>query len=451
MDLNIFNQESKAIVENINNYFSSNPKASPREISYEEIMSKMAFWPEYYNFFMNFKFTPFGSTSLDVPEFHKRNINKVTAESSVADYQYNQMNGRFDTRESIVKNFPEVKRFQEAGLEITPHHLFLSNGAVAGISSCIATLCKDTDDEVIIFEPMYPFHLSQVVQKKLVLKSLRMNFNPKSNEFEIDFEGFRKALTPKSKVLILCNPNNPMTKVYTAEEYKKISEIIKDFPDLHVIEDSAYWLYYDDKHQPIPYAVVNPQDFNRTLSVYSGGKMYNVTGLRNGIIIGQPEFFGKLTLNSILESQIPNVFEQIVIKENMATANEPYRNEKSFYEETRKDIVKRGHRVAEELTKLGLKVATVEGSYYLVAYLESLRGKLDKKYYKKLDEKEKETPELDKAFCRMLFLEREVGLMPMSQLYFGENIPDNLVRIAVNRSDADLDLFLNACKDLVKL
>ena len=451
MDLKGFALESQDILADIKRFFASHTDAAPRGVPYDKILNTMAFWPEFYPYFMDFKFAPFGSTSLDVPEFHKKNINKVVAESSVADYQYNQMSGRYDTRESIVKNFPEIKRFQEAGFQITSSNLYLSNGAIAGISSCIANLCKDVNDEVIIFEPMYPFHLGQVISKKLALKSIRMNYNPTANEFEIDYEGLRKALTPKSRVLILCNPNNPTTKVYTAEEYKKISEIIKDFPDLWVIEDSAYFLYHDDTHKPIPYPIVNPQDFNRTLTIYSGGKMYNVTGLRCGIIVGPAEFMGRLILTSVLESQLATVFEQSIIREDVVSANEVYRNGKDFYEETRQDIVQRGKRVAEELEKLGLKVAPVEGSYYLVAYLESLRGKIDEKYYKKLDEKEEETPELDKAFCRMLFSERKVGVMPMSQLYFGENIPDNLVRIAVNRNDEQLDLFISSCKDLIKL
>jgi len=422
-----------------------------KKITKEELNSRLVFcfWPELYPFMSQIKYAPQGSTSLEIPTFHTDNIKKVIKEATVEDYQYNLMEGRIDLRESVLDNFPEVQRFLKAGINLNAENVLISSGAVSGINSTIGRLCENSDDEVLIFEPMYPFHMGKVVLKNLTLKTVRQQYDPQTRKFRIDFEALKKALSPKTKIIIICNPNNPTCKVFTKEEYQQISEIIKDFPNLVVIEDAVYFLYHNDAHQPIPYAVVNPQDFQRTITFYSGGKMYNITGTRLGIALGPEELLAKVAEIYPLEVQCVPVFEQMVIRENLKSANEKNQHGRDFYEETRKDIVRRGKLIEEEVGKLGIKTAIIEGSYYAIFDVEALREEIDRKYYKRLDKPEESTPELDKAFCRMLFLEKKIGLIPLSHLYFGGDVPDNLVRVAINRNDDDLKYLLDSLKRLL--
>ena len=360
-----------------------------------------------------------------------------------------QNNGRQDLRQSVLDNFPEVKRFTEAKIDLTLDNILISSGAVSGIAACIDAFCE-VDDEVILFEPIYPLHLPKIIGKNLTLKTVRMNYNSEISSFEVDYEALRRTLTPKSKVLVLCNPNNPACNVYTKEEYQKISEIIRDYPNLIVVEDSAYFLYYSDDQKPTPFAVVNPQDFHRSVTFYSGGKMYNVTGLRVGIAVGPKDVLARTADIYLTETQLQSAFEQMMIREDMASANEKNEEGIDYYEETRRDVVRRGEFITEELKGCRIKAARDNGTYFILFDVEGMRDYVDEKYYYKMDDSGEKTPELDKAFCRMLYLEKKVGFFPLSQLYFGEKGPDNLVRVSKNRNDADLEYMIKSIKELLE-
>lgn len=296
------NQEPITTLSSTKNSESSETKDSIiSQITREDIMNRMAFWPEIIPLIGQLKYSPFGSTSLDVPTFHTNHIKNLADTASVSDYQYASIQGRPDLLESIVKNFPETKRFNDAGINLTVKNVHCTSGAVSGFGSCIEAFCK-ADEEVILFEPIYPFHAGKVYLRNLTLKTVRLVYNPKINQFELDFEALKKILTPKSRLMIITNPNNPTCKVFSKEEYKKISEIIKDYPNLIVVEDAAYFLYYDEAFKPIPYAVVNPEDFKRAITFYSNGKMYNITGVRLGISFG-PEDLLKKTLRYLYDGR----------------------------------------------------------------------------------------------------------------------------------------------------
>jgi aspartate/methionine/tyrosine aminotransferase len=62
--------------------------------------------------------------------------------------------------------------------------------------------------------------------------------------------------------------------------------MLEEFPNAIVLEDRAYWLYYEDEIVPIPFASINPDNFEKSIAFYSCGKMFNTTGLRIGVGIG---------------------------------------------------------------------------------------------------------------------------------------------------------------------
>jgi len=362
------------------------------------------------------------------------------------------MKGRPDLRRSIIQNFPAIQNFTNAGHKIDEDNILVTIGVIGGIQTMIDSLCKP-DDEIIFFEPIYPNHMGNgIVKGNVRLRTVRMQYNEKINQFEIDYEALKKALNDKTRLIIITSPHNPTAKVFTTEEYLKLTEIFQDYPNLIIIEDCAYFLYYEDGKKPIPFATIKPENFEKTITFYSGGKMYNVTGLRIGIAVGNKKLLSEASSSFAMTFHMAPIFEQMIIRDNMKSANELDGNSRDFYEATRQDINERVKRVQKEFETLDIPLIICEGTYYLLMDIEKFRSKVDEKYMRDLNTGEIVSKELDKAFCRMLYVEKLVGLFPLSVFYFGDNIPDNFVRISVNRNDEDMDYFFNALKAcLIKL
>ena len=426
-------------------------KHKAQNITREEMLERLTFWKELFPYFGEFKFSPYGSSTLQIPEFHTENIRKISYIAKSEEYQYSAMTGKRDLCQSIIDNFPEIKHFKEAGYELNPSNILITAGAVGGINSSIDALCE-ADDEVLLFEPIYPFHMGKILLRKdIKLRTVRMRYNSKINQFEFDYEALKNVLNSKTRLMIITNPHNPTTRVFTKEEYKRISEIIQDYPNLIVLEDAAYFLYYGDEHKLVPFATVNTNNFERTITFYSAGKMYNITGTRLGIAVLSKSLRSKIAAIFPMELHLSASLEQMIIRDDLVSANEKDKDSRDFYEVTRLDIVDRALRVERKLKEYGIKVIDYEGTYYLIFDVESYRGKIEEKYYYLLDEPKKRSNELDKAFCRMLFIDKKVGIFPLFCLYFGEDIPDNFVRVSINRNDADLEIFFDSLEILKKL
>lgn len=96
-----------------------------------------------------------------------------------------------------------------------------------------------------------------------------------------DPEVLRSTLSEKTKVLILNSPHNPTGKCFSLEEQEKITEILKDFPNVVVISDEVYDFLTFDGLKHIPFSSIG-DNWNRTVTIYSGGKLLNATGWKVG-------------------------------------------------------------------------------------------------------------------------------------------------------------------------
>ena len=86
---------------------------------------------------------------------------------------------------------------------------------------------------------------------------------------------------PRVKIVIINTPNNPTGKVFTKEEIGQISAILDDFPHIVTLSDEVYNFLTFDGLKHTPFATVG-NNWNRTISIYSGGKLLNCTGWKIG-------------------------------------------------------------------------------------------------------------------------------------------------------------------------
>jgi aspartate/methionine/tyrosine aminotransferase len=92
-------------------------------------------------------------------------------------------------------------------------------------------------------------------------------------------------MSKKTKLLILNNPHNPTGKCFSMQELRQITKILDNFPECLVISDEVYDFLTYNENTHIPFSTIE-DNWYRTITIYSGGKLLNATGWRIGWAIG---------------------------------------------------------------------------------------------------------------------------------------------------------------------
>ncbi|MCX7909078.1 MAG: aminotransferase class I/II-fold pyridoxal phosphate-dependent enzyme [Ignavibacteria bacterium] len=157
----------------------------------------------------------------------------------------------------------------------------ITAGATESLFSTILALV-DEGDEVILFEPFYDAYLSDVYIAGGIPKFVTMH---KPN-FSFDFKELENAITPKTKAIIINNPNNPSGKVFTYEELITIYELAEKF-NFYIISDEVYEFLTYDNHRHIPILTIDKEK-KRSIMISSTGKTFSMTGWKIGWAIANP-------------------------------------------------------------------------------------------------------------------------------------------------------------------
>ena len=165
--------------------------------------------------------------------------------------------------------------------------LYLTAGGIGGLFSALMSLVEK-GDEVIFFDPSYPLHLSQIHLTQA--KPVFISYDEKNN-WKIDLVKLKKAITAKTKAIILTNPNNPTGTVLSKNEVKKLAEIVIKH-DLILILDEAYeFLTYGKKlFSPLKLAKLR----KNIVLCKSFSKEYAMTGWRIGYVYADKKIISKI-------------------------------------------------------------------------------------------------------------------------------------------------------------
>ena len=102
-------------------------------------------------------------------------------------------------------------------------------------------------------------------------------------------------MTQKTKVLVINTPHNPTGKAFTREELEEITDILEDFPNCVVVADEVYDFLTFDNIKHVSFAAIG-DNWKRTISIYSGGKLFNATGWKIGWGIGPERILRHLAI-----------------------------------------------------------------------------------------------------------------------------------------------------------
>lgn len=211
-----------------------------------------------------------GEPDFNTPDFIKEAAKKAIDENFT---KYTPVNGYLDLREAI-----SVKFKRDNHLDYSPDQIIVSTGAKQSIANAVMSLV-DEGDEVII---PTPFWVSYEEMVKLAGGKCVFVKTTLESDFKITGDQLRKAISPKSKLMIYSSPCNPTGSVYGEEELDAIAQIMRENPNLHVIADEIYeHINFTGKHLSLAtYADIK----DRVITVNGVSKGFSMTGWRIGYI-----------------------------------------------------------------------------------------------------------------------------------------------------------------------
>ncbi|HOU82970.1 MAG TPA: pyridoxal phosphate-dependent aminotransferase, partial [Bacteroidales bacterium] len=250
------------------------------------------------------------------------------------------------------------KYYEENNIHVTPDEIIVTTGGSEAILFTFGSI-MDNDDEVIIPEPYYAnyngFAINAGVKVVPVMSHIEENYAlPPIEEFE-------KYITPKTKAILICNPNNPTGYLYSREEIEKLGELVKKH-DLFLIADEVYreFVYDGTEHFSVMHLKGIEQN---TILVDSVSKRYSACGFRIGMLVSKNKDVMTTAMKFAQARLSPPTFGQIAAEAAIDV-------DKSYFEAIKKEYVARRNVVIEGIKSIpGAYCPTPKGAFYVMAKL----------------------------------------------------------------------------------
>jgi cysteine-S-conjugate beta-lyase len=169
-----------------------------------------------------------------------------------------------------------VSLLEEFGWPVDRKWIVWLPGLVTGLNVACRAIGRDGDD-VLTSTPVYPpfFSAPRHSLRNLVTVPLMV----KGERWTLDFAGLEKSLTPRTRLLLLCNPHNPVGRAYEREELNLLAELCRRY-DLFICSDEIHsGLLLDPERRHIPIATLSPDTACRTITLLAPSKTFNIPGL----------------------------------------------------------------------------------------------------------------------------------------------------------------------------
>ncbi len=322
---------------------------------------------------------------------------------------YTRHDGLAVLREAIAE---KMSRYN--GIPADPETEVVVSAGSTGALFCACYALLDPGDEVIVFEPYYGYHLNTLVAVDAVPVFVPM----RPPHWQFDRGELLKAITPRTKAILINTPGNPTGKVYDRQELKAIAELAVRH-DLFIFTDEIYEYFLYDGREHISIGSF-PEVADRTITVSGYSKTFSITGWRIGYCVCRrcwAELIGYV--NDLYYVCAPAPL-QAGVAEGIRRLGPDY------YDGLRTAFAGKRALICKALQDAGFSFSSPQGAYYVLADASHLDGATSK----------------GKAMC---LLER-VGVASVpGEAFYHDKGGENLLRFCYAKEDADLE---NACQRL---
>ena len=300
--------------------------------------------------------------TLGEPDFNTPEHVKAAACAALEENytHYTPVGGSLSLREAISD-----KLQKENGLAYAPADILVSNGAKQSLCNVVMALI-DEGDEVIIPAPYWVSYPQMVLLAGGTPVYVETGIE---QGFKMTPEQLEKAITPRTRMLILCSPSNPTGAVYSKEELKALADVILRHEDVLVVSDEIYeHLNYVGAHASIA-SFEGMRE--RTVIINGVSKAYAMTGWRIGFLAA-PKWI--VSACSMLQGQ----YTSGPCSVSQKAAEEAWRGSQACVEEMRQAFERRRNLLVGLLREIpGLEVNVPDGAFYLFPKCSSFFGKTD--------------------------------------------------------------------------
>ena len=298
------------------------------------------------------------------PDFDTPNNIKNAAIKAIrsGDTKYTAVDGTPALKNAIIKKFKKENNLKYSAEEITVG----TGGKQVLYNAFMATLNKG--DEVIIPAPFWVSYPDMVLLSGGKPKIIKCS---EDDNFKLTPKKLKKAISKKTKWLILNSPSNPTGVSYTKAEIKKLSRVLIKNKNIHILSDDIYEHIIYDKSKFFTIAQI-PSLKKRTLTMNGVSKSYAMTGWRIGYAGGPKEIITAIRKVQSQSTSNPSSVSQ-------AAAVEALNGTQKFIKTRSKEFKKRRDFVVKKLNKIkGINCLKPNGAFYVFPSCKGLLGKKTK-------------------------------------------------------------------------
>ena len=296
-----------------------------------------------------------GEPDFNTPEFIK-DAAKLAIDRNFT--CYSPVPGYLSLRQAICSNIEATE-----GVTYRPEQIVVSNGAKQALCNVILSTINP-GDEVVIPTPAWVSYVEMVKLAEGVTVTVPATIE---QDFKITPDQLRNAITPRTRMVLLCSPSNPTGSVYSRGELQGLVDVLKDYPDILILSDEIYrHINFTGSYSSL---ATFPEVADRVVVINGVSKAYAMTGWRIGFMAG-PVAVAKACTK--LQGQYSSGPSSIAQK----AAEAAYSGPQDCVEEMRKAFERRRDLVVELASKIpGLKVNKPQGAFYLFPEVSSFFGK----------------------------------------------------------------------------
>lgn len=289
-----------------------------------------------------------GQPDIKTPEVAMEAIRNCTAKV----IEYSHSAGNISYRKKLAKYY------QNIGINVDENEMLITTGGSEAITFSLMS-CMNPGDEVLIPEPFYANYNGFAVAAGVVVKPITSSIE---NDFALpSIEEFEKLMTPKTKGIVICNPNNPTGYLYSKDELNQLRELVLKH-DLYLFSDEVYreFCYDGEEH----FSAMNLEGLEQNVILMdSVSKRYSECGVRIGALITKNKDVIKTALKFAQARLCPPAFGQIAAEASLDTPAE-------YFTEVYNEYIDRRNFTVEALNNMdGVYCPTPKGAFYTVVKL----------------------------------------------------------------------------------